>query len=91
MALYDLQLYLFKLKNEPDMQADFLQDREGHMLRHGLNQQERQAMLDKDIQALWRIGVHPLLMAPLGRFFNLPPDQYRATLRALAGERRLRS
>lgn len=91
MALYDLQRYLYRLKNEPEMQDAFLSNREAHMLSHGLTEQERKAMSDKDLIALWRYGVHPLLLAPLGRFFNLPPEQYRATLRSLAGERKLRS
>jgi len=91
MALYDLQLYLYRLKNEPEMQDGFLLNPQAHMLSHGLNEQERKAMSDKDLRALWRYGVHPLLLAPMGRFFNLPPEQYRATLRSLAGERTLRS
>jgi hypothetical protein len=91
MALPELEHYLYRLKMAPAMQQAFLADRQRHLAGEALSAAERDAMLQGDLETLWRMGVHPMLMAPLGRMFGLGPAEYRARMRPLAGERMLKS
>jgi hypothetical protein len=91
MALPQLEHYLYRLKTTPALQQAFLADRDGHLANESLDAEERQALVAGDVESLWRMGVHPMLMAPLGRLYGLKPADYRARLRPLAGERLLRS
>lgn len=91
MALYDLHLYLFQLKNDPAMQQAFERDPEAQLAGRGLDPAAVRAILDKDVVTLWEMGVHPLLLVPLSRFFGMPPPAYRDALRPHAGKREFRS
>jgi hypothetical protein len=91
MALYDLEHYLYRLKLDAALQADFMSRRNEHLAAQTLDDDARAALAGGDLEQLWRMGVHPMLMAPLGRLFGLAPDEYRRRLRPLAGVRPLRS
>lgn len=91
MPLYDLELYLFKLKNDPAMQKELTENPAQHLAAQKLDEDARAALLAKDVQALWKMGVHPLLMAPLSRFFGMVPADYRAQLKPLINHRTFRS
>lgn len=91
MALYELEHYLFRLKNSPEMQQALVADPQGHLASEGLDDNARNAILGKDLVALWHLGVHPLLLVPLSRFLGMPPPEYRATLKPLVGSRSFRS
>lgn len=91
MALYDVELYLFKLKNDPAMQQALAEDAQTHLAAQNLDDESRAALLNRDVQALWKMGVHPLLMAPLSRFFGMTPSEYRALLKPLSNQRTFRS
>ncbi len=91
MALYDLEQYLFRLKNDPAMQAEFQAAPERHLAAQPLDDASRAALLNKDIAALWELGVHPMLMAPMSRFFGLTAAEYLERLRPFARQRTFRS
>lgn len=92
MALHDLESYLFRLKNDPAMQAALQQNPGGHLrAQPGLDEAERAALLAQDVESLWRMGVHPLLLAPLSRFFGLSAAEYIGRLQPLSGLRRFTS
>ncbi|MDO8279652.1 MAG: hypothetical protein Q7T63_16185 [Burkholderiaceae bacterium] len=91
MALYDLEHYLYRLKLDPVMQADFMARAHEHLAAQPLSDEERGVLERHELERLWLLGVHPMLMAPLGRLFGLSPTQYRDRLRPLAGQRQLRS
>jgi hypothetical protein len=91
MPLYDLELYLFKLKNDPAMQQALAEDPEQHLAAQNLDDEAKAALLAKDVPALWKLGVHPLLMAPLSRFFGMVPADYREQLKPLVNHRTFRS
>lgn len=81
MALYDIQHYLFRLKNDPGMQRALLADPQSHLDgQPALDSEAREAILSKDLVSLWKMGVHPLLLVPLSRVFGMPPQQYRDLL-----------
>jgi len=91
MALTELEHYLYRLKMTPALQQEFLADRAAHLAGQPLSGEERSALLAGDLETLWRMGVHPMLMAPLGRLFGLRPFEYQARMQPLVGERQLRS
>lgn len=91
MALPELEHYLYRLKMTPALQQAFLGDRAPHLAGEPLSSEERAALQAGDLEALWRMGVHPMLMAPLGRLFGLRPEEYRSRMQPLVGERSLRS
>jgi hypothetical protein len=86
MELYDLEHYLYRLKNDPGMQQQLATDPQAH-----LDASVRKAILEKDVVALWHMGVHPLLLVPLSRFLGMPPPEYRERLKPFAGMRVFRS
>ena len=91
MELYDLEHYLFRLKNEPAMQAALAKHPEAHLESFGVEGEAREAILVKDVAALWRLGIHPLLLVPLSRALAMKPHDYRAALKPLAGQRLFKS
>lgn len=91
MALYELEHYLFKLKNDPAMQAELQHDAAAHLARQQLDEPARAALLNKDLAALWHLGAHPLLLAPLSRYFGMAPTEYRAVLKPFRHQRQFRS
>ena len=44
-----------------------------------------------DLAALYKMGVHPLLLAPYSRFMAIPRPKYQSALDPLRGLRTLRS
>jgi hypothetical protein len=63
----------------PTLEAD------GLRARYGLSEAEARALVDGDVAALYRLGVHPVLLNGFARAC-VPRDRYRATLAALAAE-----
>jgi hypothetical protein len=57
-------------------------DAETLRARYGLGEAELRALLEGDIAALYRMGVHPVLLNGFARAC-VPRDRYRAALAAL--------
>jgi len=91
MALYDLEHYLFRLKNDPALQQALAANPQEHLEAQELNENAKRAILGKDVVALWHMGVHPLLLVPLSRFLGISPPEYRERLKPFAGSRTFRS
>ena len=91
MTLYDLEHYLFRLKNDPAMQQALAASPGEHLAAQGLDEAAVRAIVEKDVVALWHMGVHPLLLVPLSRFLGMAPAEYREGLRPHAGARQFRS
>jgi hypothetical protein len=91
MALYDLESYLFRLKNDPALQKALQGDAEAHVASQDIDDEAKRAILGKDVVALWHMGVHPLLLVPLSRFLGLPAPEYKERLKSCVGTRAFRS
>ena len=85
MSAYALQKALYDHLNprgRPDAPA---LDAETLRARYGLDDAAIAAILEGDVAALYRLGVHPVLLNGYARA-RVPRDRYRAALAALAAE-----
>lgn len=82
MGLYTLQKAMYDYLNPrdrpgaPALEAGILRE------RYGLADPEIAALLEGDVAALYRLGVHPVLLNSYARA-RIPRDRYRAALAAL--------
>ena len=82
MSLYQLQKAIYEYLN-PKGTADVPSlDRASLEARYDLTPDEVVAVVDADVAALHRLGVHPVLLNSYARA-RVPREQYRATLAAL--------
>jgi hypothetical protein len=87
VATYALQRAIYDFLNPkgmvgtvPDLERDALRS------RYGLEGAELEAVVAADIAALYRLGVHPVLLNSFARA-RVSRDRYRAALAELASER----
>lgn len=85
MAAYALQRAIYDYLNPrrrpdaPTLEAECLRT------RYGLTDAEVRALVEGDVAALYRLGVHPVLLNGFARAC-VPRDRYRGALRALEAE-----
>jgi hypothetical protein len=88
MSLHSLERLLFELNRglvKPDELRD---DPDALFANRDLSADERDWLERGDVLALYRHGVHPLLLAPASRIFGLDPQQFRDALAPAVGERK---
>lgn len=88
MSLYEVESFLFRLKTDPNAKKELAENPELHLSKQPLEPNERAAVLNKDLVALWNMGVHPLLLVPYAQAMSVPPPEYKRVLAALAGNRK---
>ena len=81
MSLYQVQKLLFEVNRDKQARVRFLAEREQLMRDYDLSTDERQALLETDFHALYRMGVHSLLLGPLAATLGLSFPDYLARLR----------
>ncbi|MBI2755359.1 MAG: hypothetical protein HYX52_01475 [Chloroflexi bacterium] len=85
MSLYQVQKAMYEYLNPrrrpapPELTAETLRQ------RYGLDDAETRAILDRDVRALVRLGVHPVLLNGFARATMAIPE-YRAILAQLDEE-----
>jgi hypothetical protein len=82
MRAYTLQKAIYDYlnpKGRPDAPA---LDAEALRARYGLDEAETAALVEGDVAALYRLGVHPVLLNSYARA-RVPRDRYRAALATL--------
>jgi hypothetical protein len=82
VSLYQVQKLLFRVNRDEQVRRRFMAEREALVAEYGLSQEERRAVLEADFHALYRMGVHSLLLAPLAATLGLSFLDYLAVLRA---------
>ena len=87
MSLYQLQKAMYQYLNPKGDSITPSLDRESLMKRFDLRGDEIDAILNSDVKALYRLGVHPVLLNSFARA-RVPRDQYRAALAELESEDR---
>ncbi len=91
MSLYEVQRFIHRLNVEPAFAARFRESPEEALAGYALDEAERTALLAGDMAALWRMGVHPLLMLHYGRARRIPLPELLRQIEPLRGLRQLRS
>ena len=89
MSLYEMQRLIHTLNVTPAQTARFREDAAAVMADYDLDDAERAALADGDTAALWRMGVHPLLMLHYCRARQIPPPEMYKQIGPLAGQRPL--
>ena len=87
MSLLAVQQLMFDLKRDKSRAALWLSDADQVQQDYVLTPEEASALKTGDLPALYRMGVHPLLLAPFSRMARIPRPQYQADLNPLKGER----
>lgn len=88
MSLHAVERMLYELNRNASKVEEFQQDPQGLMEGRDLDPEERRMLLEGDVLALYRHGVHPLLLAPASRFFGLDQQRFREALQPAVGERK---
>jgi hypothetical protein len=91
MSLFDIHALIYRLKMSPALQQRFREAPWDVLVEFELTPGEGDALAAGDIQALWRLGVHPMLLLPFSRMVGLSADSYRQLLTLLSGTRTLTS
>lgn len=89
MSLYEVQRLIHDLNIKPEVVERFRAAPEEALAPYALAEHERAALLAGDVAALWRMGVHPLLMLHYARARRIAMSEFYEKLRPLAGERQL--
>ena len=78
MSLYGVQRAIHELNVNPALVERFRADAAAALADYPLDEAERAALVDGDLEELWRMGVHPLLMLHYVRARQIPgPELYR--------------
>jgi Aromatic-ring-opening dioxygenase LigAB, LigA subunit len=91
MSLLGISSFIYRLKNDETVRTAFESRSDAAFEGFELTQDEKTALRDGDVVALYRLGVHPLLLAPFSRYAGIPRPKYQAALAPLKGLRQLRS
>jgi hypothetical protein len=82
MAAYALQKAIYDYLNPRGRPDPPVLDRESLRARYGLGDAEVRALVEGDVAALYRSGVHPVLLNSYARA-RVPRERYRAALAEL--------
>jgi hypothetical protein len=81
MSAYTLQKAIRNINRRPEARADFESAPESFAARYELSQEEKAALLARDYGALYRLGVHGLLLRPFSLLSAVPEADYLAAIR----------
>jgi len=87
MSLHAVERLLHELNRDAARAQSFREDPQPVLAGRDMTAAERAMLTSGDVLALYRHGVHPLLLAPASRFFGLDQPAFRAALKPAIGER----
>jgi hypothetical protein len=82
MSLYQLQKLIYHVNRDAERRERYRQDVGGFVKGYELTEEEAQAVLSLDTRALYRMGVHSLLLRPFTLLNKVSNEEYA---KALAG------
>ncbi len=85
MSLYGIHKTLYLLQNDLQFRERLRTSPEAALADLPLSEEERTALLNGDVAALYRMGTHTFLMSRMPRFnvFGLTREIYQQRLRAV--------
>jgi aromatic-ring opening dioxygenase LigAB LigA subunit len=81
MSTYTLQKAIRNINRRPDARAEFETAPESFAERYALSAAEKTALCARDYGALYRLGVHGLLLRPFSLLKGVPEADYLAAIR----------
>jgi Aromatic-ring-opening dioxygenase LigAB, LigA subunit len=84
MSLYALQKLIRDVNRLPVTREAFMRDAAGVAVQYELTEAERAALLARDWAALYRLGVHGLLLRPFSILHQVPEPAYLSAIRGEA-------
>ncbi|MCL6562384.1 MAG: hypothetical protein K6U87_05195 [Firmicutes bacterium] len=83
MSVYGLNKVLGRVYRDPEWREQFLRDASALVAQVGelLDDEEGQALIHRDLGALYRRGLHPLLCLSLGRMQGMSYAEYVSAIR----------
>jgi len=80
VSLYAVQKILFRLNNDPAVRTRFAAGPDAVLAEYTLTDEERRAFIEADVERLYMMGAHPLLLAPFAGRSGLSWPDYLAAL-----------
>jgi hypothetical protein len=81
MSTYALNKLLRDVNRDPGIRARFFADAGAVASGYDLSAEERQAVLARDVTALYRLGVHGLILRPFTILHQMPEPDYLEAIR----------
>jgi hypothetical protein len=81
MAIYDLQKLIRNVNRDPAFRRAFFEAPEKVMGSYDLTPDEGRSLVDRNYGALYRLGVHGLLLRPLSILHNVAEEDYLRAIR----------
>lgn len=81
MSVYQVQKLMRDVNRDPGRRAAWLTDPASVLSGYELSDGERRALLERDYGALYRMGVHALLLRPFSILHGAAEPDYLAALR----------
>jgi len=81
MSAYTLQKLIREINRNPGVRERFFADAEQLSQDYELTAEERHALVQKDYGALYRLGVHGLLLRPFSILHAVSESDYLAAIR----------
>jgi hypothetical protein len=91
MSLLGVHMFMYRLKTDKALQGKFKNRSPEAFEAFDLTAEETKALAEADVAELYKVGVHPLLLAPYSRYANIPRQAYITALAPLKRTRMLRS
>ena len=82
MSTYTLQKAIRNINRRPEARAEFESAPESYAAHYELSDGEKAALLARDYGALYRLGVHGLLLRPFSLLRAVPEADYLAAIRS---------
>ncbi len=91
MSLSGVQFFIYRLKSDGALQEHLRGASDAAFDGFDLDSGEKAALKSGDLAGLFKMGIHPLLLAPYSRAMGIPRPRHQELLAPLRGTRRLRS
>ena len=82
MSVYALQKLIREINRDPEIRARFFKAPEDVAMGYELSAVEKDALIARDFGALYRIGVHGLLLRPFSILHAISERDYLDAIRA---------
>ncbi|MDG2316676.1 MAG: hypothetical protein P8M36_07145 [Gammaproteobacteria bacterium] len=81
MSLYQVQKLIQKVNRDEKSRANFLASNKNFIGQFELTLKEKEALIKLEIQVLYKMGVHPLLLRPFTIIHGISEPDYLQSLK----------